>query len=357
MTETSRRFSLPHIQPAQAQKHVTHNEAIAAIDTYLHLSVLDDGTSAPPFGALEGDAYLVPSGATGEWAGKADQIAVLETGVWQFYPPVEGCRLWVDTRKSLAVFSAGSWADLSPKVITSADLIGLGMAANETRPFSAKLNSALWTGRYAADGGNGDIITVLNRETESDDAGIVLQTDFSTRAIVGQFGSSDLRLAVSADGTNFHDGLIINPTNGIATQPHAPAFFAKRATDLFLPSEVWTAVPCTTPVSNSGGHYDTGTGLFTAPVDGLYLIGATILFVKDTDNSRVSMKLVKNGSTDIPGSYGEITGPPVTGRSVIAISLPVPLLSGDTVGLWGYSRLASSYFGADHTIFWGFKAF
>lgn len=34
-------LGLPYILPSQAQKHVTHNEAIKALDALIHLSVLN----------------------------------------------------------------------------------------------------------------------------------------------------------------------------------------------------------------------------------------------------------------------------------------------------------------------------
>lgn len=38
MSQTSTHLNLPYIQPAQAQKHVTHNEAIELLDLIVHLT-------------------------------------------------------------------------------------------------------------------------------------------------------------------------------------------------------------------------------------------------------------------------------------------------------------------------------
>lgn len=48
MSQSSPRLSLPFIQAAQAQKHVTHNEAIRALDMLVQLSFKDDAQTAPP---------------------------------------------------------------------------------------------------------------------------------------------------------------------------------------------------------------------------------------------------------------------------------------------------------------------
>ena len=41
-------LALPYIAANQAQKHVTHNDAVALIDGLLQLSVLSRGLNAPP---------------------------------------------------------------------------------------------------------------------------------------------------------------------------------------------------------------------------------------------------------------------------------------------------------------------
>jgi hypothetical protein len=51
MTALSPRLRLPYLQPAQAQKHVTHNEALQVLDTEEQLRVLAWDVVAPrPFG-------------------------------------------------------------------------------------------------------------------------------------------------------------------------------------------------------------------------------------------------------------------------------------------------------------------
>ena len=75
MDHTSR-LSLPYLMPGQAQRHITHNEALQALDGLVQPVVVSRTTTAPPPLPLEGEAYLVPSGATGTWAGHADELAI-----------------------------------------------------------------------------------------------------------------------------------------------------------------------------------------------------------------------------------------------------------------------------------------
>lgn len=58
-TQHSPLLSLPYIQGAQAQKHVTHNEAIERLDLVVQLTLEATGTTTPPSTATEGQAWVV----------------------------------------------------------------------------------------------------------------------------------------------------------------------------------------------------------------------------------------------------------------------------------------------------------
>ncbi|WP_238928947.1 hypothetical protein [Alexandriicola marinus] len=66
-------------------------------------------------------------------------------------------------------------------------------------------------------------------------------------------------------------------------------------------------------------------------------------------------RLVLNGTTEIRGSFGEISATHVSLATAIWLQTLVPLTAGDTVELQGYFRVADGYFAADHTSFWGCK--
>jgi len=75
MAEESAKLRIPYIAAAQAQKHVTHNEAMTLLDTLVQLSVLDKDLSTPPAEPEEGDTYIVASGGAGAWIGWDNRIA------------------------------------------------------------------------------------------------------------------------------------------------------------------------------------------------------------------------------------------------------------------------------------------
>jgi len=60
---------LPYLAAAQAQTHVTHNEALRLLDAMVQLAMLDRTRSALPGAPADGDRHIVASGATGLWAG------------------------------------------------------------------------------------------------------------------------------------------------------------------------------------------------------------------------------------------------------------------------------------------------
>ena len=53
MSDATTHLLLPYILAAQAQKHITHNEALRILDGLVQLSVLDRDLTAPP-GSLAG---------------------------------------------------------------------------------------------------------------------------------------------------------------------------------------------------------------------------------------------------------------------------------------------------------------
>ena len=196
----------------------------------------------------------------------------------------------------------------------------------------------------------------MNRGGATDNLGLVFQTGFTTRALLGLFGTEALRLAVSQDGTNFNDALIVDDATGRVTQPNLPRFKAKTNFDNFAALMVWTKIAINDAEYNDQGVFDAATNLFTAPEAGTYLLGGSLMFKEDSTNVvRMSGRLVVNGIDVIPGSYGEISGPHANLATTIWLQTMAVLSAGDTVELQGYVRGNAAFFAAEHTTFWGMK--
>ena len=214
MSETPR-MGLPLMQAAQAQKHVTHNEALVVVDALAHLYLLDRDLAAPPPSPVDGDAYLVASGASGDWAGQDGKIAYLIDAAWRFHAPFKGLRALIEDEPALLHYDGAAWVDFSTLLsLQNVPLLGVGTTADATNPFSAKLNNALLTAKYAAEAGDGSLRIKANKEAVGNTAAYLFQTDYSGRAEFGLIGNDDFTIKVSPDGSAWVDALRIDKTTG-----------------------------------------------------------------------------------------------------------------------------------------------
>lgn len=78
-TDQTPNLALPYLIAAQAQKHVTLNESLRALDAIVHLAVLDRGLATSPATPSIGERWIVASAPTSAWSGRADQIAATRT--------------------------------------------------------------------------------------------------------------------------------------------------------------------------------------------------------------------------------------------------------------------------------------
>ncbi len=322
----------------------------------MQLSVLDRDLTAPPGSPTEGDRYIVSSGAAGDWAGWDLNLALWTDGAWLRLTPRTGWRAWVEDEAALLVYDGSGWIDTTPVALQNLSLLGLGTTADPANPFSAKLNAALWTAKTVAEGGTGDLFYTMNKEAAGDDLGLTLQTGFVTKALVGLFGSDRFRLAVSADGSTFFDGLSVDNATGIVDQSRLPRFKAYTNYDNYVGVGGWTKIAINNTDYNDQGAFDAANNRFVAPTDGTYLFGATLLYkVNSSTSARMRGRLVLNGATEIRGSYGEVSGAHVSGATALWLQTMVPLTAGDTVELQGCFRAQDGYFAAGHTSLWGCK--
>lgn len=131
MSETDRHH-LPLLAAGQAQKEVTHNEALVAIDRQLHLAIISRRLAIPPATPVAGDAYLVPAGAGGIWAGRTGAIASHDGFGWAITLPVRGCIAWIIDEACFSVFDGG-WSSqgwpVDALVIAGRRVLGAAPAA------------------------------------------------------------------------------------------------------------------------------------------------------------------------------------------------------------------------------------
>src|SRR5712691_7743929 len=205
MTDTPN-LVLPLIEAAQAQKHVTHNEALGVLDALVQLSVISRALTAPPSTPAEGDRYIVKATGTGAFAGKNNQIAHFSGGGWLFHPPHTGWLAYVADETLLVAWNGSAWVSVVTSGLTALQnlaLLGVGTTADSTNPFSAKLNNALWVAKTVAEGGDGTLRYKLSKESATKTLSFLFQTNFSGRAELGLTGDDDFHCKVSSAGSTW----------------------------------------------------------------------------------------------------------------------------------------------------------
>ncbi len=201
---------LPFIEAAQAQKHVTHNEALRVLDAAVQLSVLDRDLTDPPGNPSDGDRYIAASGATGAWSSKDLNIAAWQDGAWAFLVPREGWLCWVADEDILLVWDGAAWADagnvasLNP---ASGNLVGVNATADTTNRLSVKAPAALF------DAETDDFNAKINKDGEGDTASFQFQQGFTTYAEFGLTGDNDLSFKTS-DGVSFFTSFKLDKDDG-----------------------------------------------------------------------------------------------------------------------------------------------
>jgi len=108
------RLKLPLIDAAQAQKHVTHNEAVLALDLLTGIvPVLDRDLTAAP-AAADGTVYMLGGAGTDAWDGYgAGDLALRIDGAWRRVLPSSGMvATIVDEAGLLLFYNGANWASL-----------------------------------------------------------------------------------------------------------------------------------------------------------------------------------------------------------------------------------------------------
>ena len=204
------RLSLPFIMAAQAQKHITHNEAIETLDALVQPVVESRSMLAPPALPLEGEAYIVPPAATGAWAGHGEEIAAFQSGAWRFLDPAAGWQVFVKSDKTQYVFDSGAWTPLA-SLGASLQKLGINTSADTTNRLAVASPASLFT-----HAGNGHQLKI-NKAAAGDTASLLYQTNWSGRAEMGLAGDDNWRLKVSPDGASWINAITVNATSAITT--------------------------------------------------------------------------------------------------------------------------------------------
>ncbi|MGR3635052.1 MAG: DUF2793 domain-containing protein [Shimia sp.] len=205
MSDRSPNLDMPYLMPSQAQKHVTHNEALQVLDAIVQLTVRAFDATTPPSAPEAGDRYALGSGVTGDWAGQDGLLAHWEGTGWMFISPQSGWRAWGQDESELRVFGSGGWEVLSPT------MLGVNTSADDTNRLSVSSPATLLTNE-----GNGHQLKI-NKADTSDTASLLFQTNWTGHAEMGLAGDDDWSIKVSADGAIWTEALRVDNATGLVS--------------------------------------------------------------------------------------------------------------------------------------------
>lgn len=228
-------LDLPFIQPAQAQKHVTHNEAISLLDVIVQLTVQDFDAVTPSVSPIEGETWALGVDPTGVWVGMGGRIASWQHGGWIFITPDTGWRAWGVVAQELRVFDGSLWAVQG--AVDFDNLQGLGVNATSDPVNRLSVASAATLLNHEGAGHQ----LKLNKADAGDTASLLYQTNWSGRAEIGLAGTDDFAIKVSADGSNFDEAIVVDHANGMVRFPNGIAGSGSVAGALGLQALAFTA--------------------------------------------------------------------------------------------------------------------
>lgn len=109
MTDTTDRLDLPLLASGQAQKELTHNEALTRLSFASQTSVVAVAPAGEPSSPAAGQCWIVGAAPSGAWAGRAHHLACWTANGWRFLAPFDGLTAWSVADGKYAVYSSGVW--------------------------------------------------------------------------------------------------------------------------------------------------------------------------------------------------------------------------------------------------------
>ena len=319
-------LSLPLILPAQAQKHVTHNEALVQLDLIVQLAVINRTLTTAPVLPTLGDRHIVAAAATGVWAGQSGRIAFFSETGWQFVQPLPGWQAHVLAEGQTAVFDGLEWKTLADGPLTVARL-GVSATPDGTNRLSVSSDATLLN-----HAGNGHQLK-LNKAAAADTASLLFQTGFGGRAEMGTAGSDDFSVKVSADGSAWSTALEADAATGEVTLPE-PLHLGGQAAD-----------PATPP--DGTFWLNTTTGEVKVQSGGLTTVLGVSGGVSDGDKGDVTVTAGGSTWTIDAGAVtlakmADVTSASLLGRDTAGTGAPEVLTPAQARGILGLSLVATS---------------
>lgn len=214
MPQTSPRLDLPYLQPSQAQKHVTHNDALQRLDVLTQLVVNQFDAANPPALPEFGEVFALGSSPTGAWAGQSQMLAAFTESGWMFVAPQEGWRTWGVAEQELRTFDGTDWI---PSDFSLQNVDGLGIGTTSDAVNRLAVNAAATLLNHEGTGGHQ---VKINKAATTDTASMLFQSNFTGHAELGLAGDNIFAVKTSADGVAWQQVITADPqTQAITFAP------------------------------------------------------------------------------------------------------------------------------------------
>lgn len=293
MPDTTANLDLPFILPAQAQKHVTHNEALQRLDALVQLVVTTSATS-PPSDPAEGQIHWVTTPETGLWSGHAENLALFQDGVWVFITPRQGWTAVFLDETRLKIFDGGEW--IAQPLPTEAQFERLGIAATPDGYNRLSLSSPASLFSHAGDSHR----LTVNKAGTAETASLIFQSNWQGRAEMGLAGEDRFSLKVNSDATGWRQAVSVTP-EGYVRHDQRPLARASLTPGTLTPAA--GSLTGFDILHLSGGDVALGPPLpsgnghpLVVPASGHYLLSLTVAAISTGVHA---VHVSRNGSADI----------------------------------------------------------
>lgn len=102
-------LELTEVSEADTPAADSLNDSFWRLDSVVQMAIISRTTSAPPAAPIQGDRYIIPAGATGDWAGRTHHVAYRSPEGWEYRIPRPGWRAWSLIDAELLVFTGTAW--------------------------------------------------------------------------------------------------------------------------------------------------------------------------------------------------------------------------------------------------------
>lgn len=284
---------LPELSASQNQKYLTVNQTFRRLDVLVNLTVFNRTVTAPPGGPSDGDRYIVAGTATGDFTGQENNVAMFLGSDWIFFTPSEGWRAYDQGADEFILFDGSNWVvnGVSTGSLSdgSINLLGIAATPDSTNRFSVTSPGVLFNAE------TDDFRLTFNKATAGDDVGFLLQTGFSTRALIGLLSNDDFTIKVTPDGSSFFDALVIDKDDGSTKFPSGVRDFNSGLfTASLIPAvvqDIWRinesspATPRTYTISSISGAAITLTASLAGQIFGTEMRNCTMVRIWNTSKS------------------------------------------------------------------------